>query len=205
MERNCQPFFDFSNMAQQNLSFETILSTPHLNLSAHTFTVYTLPSAQRLSTLLRHRIAQQLPQQIHNTQQLDCRHCRLCHQWPTPFQWPSQPINSSSSSSSSPSFSLARSCYWWMPPYPRQSDLIPSTSTSVAGPTLFPTLTTRSSWVYPRTYFMANAADCLHRLQTIPEERQWGTATFLIVVEDPEAEDNIFQCYYHWFINEGCD
>ena len=30
-------------------------------------------------------------------------------------------------------------------------------------------------------------------------------AAFPIVVEDPKAEDNIFQRYYHWFINEGRD
>ena len=30
-------------MAQQNVSFETVLLTPHLNLSAHTFAKYTLP------------------------------------------------------------------------------------------------------------------------------------------------------------------
>ena len=52
---------------------------------------------------------------------------------------------------------------------------------------------------------MANAANCLRRLQMIPEERRQGTAAFPIVVKDPEAEDNIFQRYYHWFINEGHD
>ena len=156
MERNCQLFFDFNT--QQNLSFKTILSTPHLNLSAHTFAVYTLPfdrissildllasdeaathdllvldwidqtivnlewqlnknhrlAAQRLSTLLWHWIAQQLPQQIHNAQQLDCGHCQLCHWQPTSFWQPSQPVSSLSSSSSSSS-SLARSRYCQIP------------------------------------------------------------------------------------------
>ena len=39
----------------------------------------------------------------------------------------------------------------------------------------------------------------------VPEERQWGTAAFLIVVESPEAKETVFQWYYHWFINEGRD
>ena len=30
-------------MAQQTVSFKTVLSTPHLNLSTHTFAKYTLP------------------------------------------------------------------------------------------------------------------------------------------------------------------
>ena len=30
-------------MAQQNISFKTVLSDPHFNLSAHTFAKYTLP------------------------------------------------------------------------------------------------------------------------------------------------------------------
>ena len=38
-------------MAQQNVSFETILSDPHLNLSAHTFTKYTLPF-NKISSIL---------------------------------------------------------------------------------------------------------------------------------------------------------
>ena len=38
-------------MAQQNPSFETVLSTPHLNLSAHTFIVYTLPFHRIFSIL----------------------------------------------------------------------------------------------------------------------------------------------------------
>ena len=109
-------------MAQQNLSFETIQSTPHLNLSAHTFAIHTLPfhrissildlltsdeaatqdllildrinqtivnlerqlnenhwlATQRFLALLQHRLAQRLPQYIHDIQQLDCGHCRLC-------------------------------------------------------------------------------------------------------------------------------
>ena len=116
-------------MAQQNPSFETVQLTPHLNLSAHTFAVYTLPfdrislilnllasdeaathdllvldqinqtivdleqqldknhqlAAQRFSTLLQYQLAQQLPQHIYDTQQPDCRHCRLRCQRPTPF------------------------------------------------------------------------------------------------------------------------
>ena len=64
---------------------------------------------------------------------------------------------------------------------------------------------TRLGQVYPRNYFEANAADCLHRLRTVPEEQQWGTALFPIAVEAPEAEDDIFQRYYRWFINKGWD
>ena len=64
---------------------------------------------------------------------------------------------------------------------------------------------TRLGQVYPRNYFKANAADCLHRLRTVPEEQQWGTALFPIAVEAPEVEDDIFQWYYRWFINEGRD
>ena len=38
-------------MAQQNASFETILSDPHFNLSAHTFARYTLPF-DKISSIL---------------------------------------------------------------------------------------------------------------------------------------------------------
>ena len=92
-----------------------------------------------------------------------------------------------------------------MAPYPRRHDPIPVASTSTTGPLPFPPLTTCSGRVYPHNYFMANTADCLRHLQTIPEERQRGTVAFPIVVKDPEAKDNIFQWYYHWFINEGRD
>ena len=61
---------------------------------------------------------------------------------------------------------------------------------------LYPLLMTRSGQVYPRNCFEANAADCLRRLWTIPEEQRWGTALFPIVVEAPEVEDDIFQRYY---------
>ena len=88
-----------------------------------------------------------------------------------------------------------------MSPYPRPSHPVPLTSTSTFLP--FPPLTTRSGWVYPRNYFEANPGDCLRRLQTVPEEQRWGTSHFPIVVEALEAEDNIFQRYYWWFINEG--
>ena len=89
-----------------------------------------------------------------------------------------------------------------MPPYPRPSHLVPSTSVV---PLPFPPLTTRSGQIYPRNHFKANAKDCLHHLQTVPEERRWGTSSFPIVVEAPEADDDIFQRYYQWFINEGRD
>ena len=90
-----------------------------------------------------------------------------------------------------------------MPPYPRPSNPIPSTSANTSLP--FPPLTTHSGQVYPRNHFEANAEDCLRRLQMVPEERQWGTSHFPIVVEAPEAEDNIFQRYYRWFMNKGQD
>ena len=86
-----------------------------------------------------------------------------------------------------------------MPSYPCHSTLIPIASTSTATPPSFPRMTMRSDRVYPHNQFEANASDCLHHLQTIPEERLQGTAAFPIVVEDPKAEDNIFQRYYHWF------
>ena len=231
-------------MAQQNVSFKTVLSTPHLNLSAHTFAKYTLPfdnissildllasdkaathdllaldqinqsivalercldehhqlAALKFSSLLRHPIAQQLPQQIHDAQQLDCGHCRL-HCWqPTPFrQPPIQTDSSSSSSSSSPSLLVGR-CHHQVPPYSRPSNPVPSTSTSAPLP--FSPLTTHSGQVYPRNYFEANAADCLRCLQTVPEKQLWGTSHFPIVVEAPEADNDIFQ---RWFINKGRD
>ena len=90
-----------------------------------------------------------------------------------------------------------------MPPYPRPSHPVPSTLTTVSLP--FPPLTTRSGQVYPQNYFEANAEDCLRCLQTVSEEQRWGTSHFPIVVEAPEAEDDIFQRYYQWFINEGRD
>ena len=38
-------------MAQQNTSFETVLSDPHFNLSVHTFARYTLPF-EKISSIL---------------------------------------------------------------------------------------------------------------------------------------------------------
>ena len=230
-------------MAQQNISFETVLSDPHFNLSAHTFAKYTLPfdkissildlfasdeaathdllaldqvnqsivalewqidehhrlATLKFSSLLQHLIAQRLP---HEKQQPDCGCCRLCQRQPTLFRCsPEQPSSSSSSSTSSHS-SSNRQRYWQMPPYPRPSHPVPSTSTI---PLPFPPLTTRSGRIYPRNYFKANAEDCLHHLQTIPEERRWGTSSFPIVIEAPEADNDIFQRYYQWFINKGRD
>ena len=51
MEKNYQLSFDFSNMAQQIPSFETVQSTSHLNLSARTFAIYTL-LFHRISSVL---------------------------------------------------------------------------------------------------------------------------------------------------------
>ena len=236
-----------TTMAQQHVSFKTIISDPHLNLSAHTFTRYTLPfdkissvldllasdkvathdllaldqinqsivalefrldehhqlAALKFSSLLWHPIAQQLPQQIHNIQHPDCGHCQLWHRQPTPFRRSPARTNSSPSSSPSSSSSSTRRRYRQMLSYPRPSNPIPSTSANTSLP--FPLLTTRSSRVYPQNYFEANAKDCLHCLQTVPEERRWGTSHFPIFVEAPEVEDDIFQRYYQWFINEGRD
>ena len=158
-------------------------------------------AAQRFSALLQHWLAQQIPQRIHDAQQLDCGRCRLCHQQPTPFQLA---IPSSSDSASSSSF-LTRNRHWQMPSYPRRSNSNPVASTSWVAPTYFSPLTTWSGQVYPWDYFAEHAADVLCCLQTVLEERRWGTVDFPIVVEDPEAEDDIFMWYYHWFINKGCD
>lgn len=53
MAKNCQLSCDSSdnNMAQQNLSFKTVQSAPHFNLSAHTFAIHTLPF-HRISSVL---------------------------------------------------------------------------------------------------------------------------------------------------------
>ena len=144
--------------------------------------------------MLRHLIAQQIPQQIHDNQQLDCGRCRLRCQQPTSFCQPSAQTNSSPSSSSSSSSSSTRCHYRQMPPYPRPSNLVPSTLANIPLP--FPPLTTCSGQVYPRNYFEANAKDCLRCLQTVPEEQRWGSSHFPIMVEAPEAEENIFQQYY---------
>ena len=150
-------------------------------------------AAQHFSTLLRRQTARHLPQRLHEHLNPDCGRCWLWRRRPTPF---SSPTPSSPSSTWSPSPPSTRNRRPQTSPYSRP---LPS------APPPFPPLTTRSGWVYPRNYFEANAADCLRRLQTVPEERRWGTAPFPIVVEAPEAEDDIFQRYYRWFINEGRD
>ena len=50
-QRTVDPSSPTVNMAHQNPSFKTIQSTPHLNLSAHTFIIYTLPF-HRISSVL---------------------------------------------------------------------------------------------------------------------------------------------------------
>ena len=150
-------------------------------------------AAQHFSTLLRRQTAQHLPQRLHKHLNPDCGRCRLRCRRPTPF---SSPAPSSPSSTRSPSPPSTRNHRQRTSPYSRP---LPS------APPPFPPLTTRSGRVYPQNYFEANAADCLERLQTVLEERRWGTAPCLIVVEAPEAEDDIFQRYYRWFINEGRD
>ena len=82
---------------------------------------------------------------------------------------------------------------------------IPSSSSSSSPPSWrFPSYQTQSRRA-SQNYSAERLRDCLQRLQTIPEERQRGTREFPIVVEDPEAEDDVFVRYYHWFINEGRD
>ena len=157
-------------------------------------------AAQHFSTLLQRQTTRHLPQRLHEYLHPDCGCSRLRRCRPTPF---SSPAPSSSSSTRSPPSSSTRSHRQRTSPYSRPLPLLPSSSATIPPP--FPPLTTRSGRVYPRNYFEANAADCLRRLQTIPEERRWGTAPFPIVVEAPEAEDDIFQRYYRWFINEGWD
>ena len=150
-------------------------------------------AAQHFSTLLQQQTARHLPQQLHEHLNPDCGRCRLRRRRPTPF---SSPAPSSPSSTQSPSPPSTRNRRQRTSPYSQPLPLAPPP---------FPPLTTRSGRVYPRNYFEANAANCLQRLQTVPEERRWGTAPFPIVVEAPEAEDDIFQRYYRWFINEGQD
>ena len=249
-------FSDSSNIPSMPQShpptFETVLTTPHFNLSAHTFAVHSLPlhqisaildllasdqvttrdllildqinqtivnlewqidehhrlAAQQFSVLLRHRLAQRIPQHIHNIEQPDCRRCWIQRRQPTPFPRSPQPIivhASSSESESSSSSSSLQTRYQRMPSYLHCLTPVPVASTSSTAPPPFPLLTTCSSRVYPWNYFEANAADCLQHLRTVLEERRWGTAAFPIVVEEPDAEDDIFQQYYHWFINKGWD
>ena len=150
-------------------------------------------AAQHFSTLLQQQTAQHLPQHLHKHLNPDCGRCRLRQRQPTPF---SSPAPSSSSSTRSPPLSSTRSRRQRPSPYSRPLPSVPPP---------FPPLTTRSGRVYPRNYFEANAANCLCRLQTVLEEQWWGTAPFPIVVKAPEAEDDIFQRYYRWFINEGRD
>ena len=79
-----------------------------------------------------------------------------------------------------------------MPSYSHHSTSIPITSTSTTALPSFPQMTMQSDRVYAHNQFEANVSDCLCCLQTVPEEQLGGTAAFPIVVEDPEAEDNIF-------------
>ena len=186
-------------MAQQNQdtpTFTTLLSDPHFNLSAHTFAMHTLPFHHIsfvLDLLTNDDAATQNLLTLDRINQTIVSLERLRRRQPTPF---SSPAPSSSSSARSPPSSSTRSRRQRTSPYSRPLPSIPPP---------FPPLTTRSGRVYPRNYFEANAADCLRHLQTVLEERRWGTAPFPIVVEAPEAEDNIFQRYYRWFINEGRD
>ena len=150
-------------------------------------------AAQHFSTLLQRQTAQHLSQRLHKHLNPDCGRCRLRCRRPTPFSSPAPSSSSSSTRFYPPSSTRSRQR---TSPYSRPLPLIP--------PPFLP-LTTRSGRVYPRNYFEANVANCLRCLQTVPEERRWGTAHFPIVVEAPEAEDDIFQRYYRWFINEGQD
>ena len=144
-------------------------------------------AAQHFSSLLQRQAAQHFPQRLHDHLHPDCGRCHLFRRRPTPFSLPA-PSSSSSSSSHSPSAGCHR-----QRTSPRTRPFPPVLSSSTTTLPLYPLLMTRSGRVYPRNYFEANAADCLCRLQTIPEEQRWGTALFPIVVEAPEAEDNIFQ------------
>ena len=170
-------------------------------------------TAWHFSTLLQHQSASQIPQRVHNIEQPDCQHCWIRRQQPTPFaRHCSQQIvvhnsSSESGSSSSSSFfsSSAGNQYQQMPSYSHHSTSIPITSTSTTALPSFPQMTMQSDRVYAHNQFEANVSDCLCCLQTVPEEQLGGTAAFPIVVEDPEAEDNIFQWYYHLFINKGRD
>ena len=162
------------------------------------------------SILLAHHSASWIPQYIHNIKQPDCRQYHIWWQQLTPHpRHRSQPIivHGSSSKSKSSSSSSSSSVWEWyrqMPSYPHcpSATLVASTSTLIVS---FPRMTTWSDQVLAQTWFEVNALDYLCRLWTAPEEQWWGMVEFPIVVESPEAEETIFQQYYHWFINEGCD
>ena len=225
MERNCRPYFVSSKKTPTNgstkseLPFTTQFSDPHFDLSAYTFARDTIPfnnisfaldllthddaatqnlltldrvnqaiiglerqldehrllATRHFSSLLQRHSAQHFPQRFHEYLYPNCGRCHLRRRRPTPFTSPIPPSSFSSSSSSPPSR------HQHSPSYQPQSQ--------------------RAS----RNYSAERLRDCLQRLQTIPEERQRGTREFPIVVEDPEAEDDVFVHYYHWFINEGRD
>ena len=148
-------------------------------------------AVQWFSTLLQHQSASRLPQHIQNIEHSDCWHCWIWHWQPTPFAWCHlQPIVVSSSESdfSSSSSSSSAQNQYQMPSYPCQSPLILVASTSSTIPPSF----LQTDRVYPHTQFKANTSNCLQHLQTVPEEQVWGMAVFPIVVEDPEANDDIF-------------
>ena len=196
--------------------FTTQFSEPHFNLSAYTFARDTIPfnnisfaldllthdEAATQNLLILDRLNQAiigLERQLDEHRRLAARHFYSLLQRNSTQHFPQRfheylypdcgrcrlrrrrptPFNSpipSSSSSSSPSNRHQR-----LPSYQTQSR--------------------RAS----RNYSAERLRDCLQRLQTIPEERRRGTREFPIVVEDPEAEDDVFVRYYHWFINEGRD
>ena len=164
-------------------------------------------AVQWFSILLTHHSASWIPQHIHNIEQPDCRQCHIWQWQPTPHpRHRPEPIiihGSLSESKSSSSFSSSiQECYRQMPSYPCQPSTTPVASTSTTLTASFPWMTILSDQVLAWTWFEANAPDYLCRLQTVPEEHWWGMAAFPIMVESLEAEETIFQQYYHWFIKK---
>ena len=166
-------------------------------------------TAWHFSTLLSHQSASQIPQHIHDIEQPDCRHCQIQWWQPTPCarQW-SQPIIIIHCLSLTPCLlplllfgSNTGGCL------PIPADPQPSQS-----PLSLLQLHLFHKWPHDLIRFLLKLGSrrmpwtiYLRQLQTVPEERRWGTAAFPIVVESPEAEETIFQHYYHWFINKGQD
>ena len=216
MERNCRPYFVSSKKKETSTNGSTRSELPHFDLSAYTFTRDTIPfnnisfaldllthdEAATQNLLVLDRVNQAiigLERQLDEHRRLATRHfSSLLHQhstqhFPQRFHEYLYP-------------NCGRCRLRQRQPTPFNSP-IPSSSSSSSPPSRhqhFPSYQTQSRRA-SRNYSAKRLRDCLQRLQTIPEECRRGTREFPIVVEDPEAEDDVFVLYYHWFINEGRD